>query len=416
MTPKGPETGTPCHRLEIDRLVRREHGRLVAWLVRRLGSAQLPLAEDVAQEALVEALDRWPWQGMPEQPAAWLRTVARNRAIDRLRKTQRETEWVPDDTAHPDARADDVFAARVPDEALRLVFLCCHPELSEADQLALILKIVGGFTARDTARLMLKPETTISQRLARAKRALRAAGEAVAEEPTPFDIRARLATAEKVLHLAFSHGYAPRSGDQVIRKEVCAWTLGLARELAGDELTGSGSARALAALLCFQASRLGARQDEQGLPVLLRDQDRDTWDAALVEEGLGWLQQARTGPVSRYHLEAGIASLHATAADWAATDWQAMLGLYERLEVMTGSPVVTLNAAVVRAELGELEGALARLDALADTPGIEGYAPWHVARADLLRRLGRDTDAKQALEHAATAGLAGPVAAFLASA
>lgn len=408
--------GEAGQRREIDRLVREEHGRLVGWLVGQLGANQLPLAEDVAQEALVEALDRWPWQGMPEQPAAWLRTVARNRAIDRLRRTRRETGWSPDESAHAENRSDDVFAARVPDESLRLVFLCCHPELSALDQLALTLKVVGGFTARDTARLLLKPETAVAQRLARAKRRLRDVGDAVAEEPSPIDIQARLATALKVIHLAFSHGYAPRSGDRVIREDVCAWTLGLARELARGALTGSGSARALAALLCFQSSRLGARQDGKGRPILLREQDRNAWDAGLVEEGLAWLEQARSGPVSRYHLEAAIASLHATARNWEATDWGAMLGLYERLESLMDSAVVALNGAVVRAETGDLDGALARLDALAATPGIDRYAPWHVARADLLRRLGREVEAREALADAETSGLASPVAAFLTSA
>lgn len=405
------------HRAQIDRLVRDEHRRLVGWLVGFLGGHQLALAEDVAQEALLTALTRWPWQGLPDNPAAWLRTVARNRAIDQLRRGGREVPWHPESDTGSDERAsgatEDLYATRVPDADLRLVFLCCHPLLREEDRLALTLKVVGGFTARETAALLLKPETAVAQRLARAKRRLREAGEDVAEEPGAEEIAARLETALKVIYLAFSHGYAPRAGGRLVRRDVCRSALRLARALAREPLTDTGATRALCALLCFQSSRLDAREDGEGQPVLMRDQDRTRWDRDLVREGFEWLKLAREGPVSRYHLEAGIASLHAAAPEWGRTDWSAMLGLYETLLELTESPVVAVNAAVARALAGAPERALDDLDALAAHPRLSGYGPYHVARAEVLRRLDRPDESREATRDARRCGLSEPMSAFL---
>ncbi len=385
----------------------------MGWLVGQLGGQALDLAEDMAQEALLTALARWPWQGLPENPAAWLRTVARNRAIDQLRRSGREVAWTSEREPAGEDRADDVYAARLPDPDLRLVFLCCHPALTEEDRLALTLKVVGGFTARETAAVLLKPETAVAQRLARAKRKLRKLGDTLANEPSRLDIDRRLDTALKVIHLAFSHGYAPRSGAQLVRRDVCLSALRLARALAADDRTGTGASRALAALLCLQSSRLEARETGDGRPILMRDQDRGSWNRDLLGEGMEWLARAREGPLSRYHLEAGIASLHATAPTWEDTDWRTMLGLYESLQQLTDSPVVGVNAAVAQALSGDSRAALERLDALAEHPNLAEYAPYHVARAEILERTGDIAGARAAIRQAQACGLSDPVGIFL---
>ena len=404
------------HRV-ITRLVRDEHRALVGWLVARLGGHQLDLAEDVAQDALLAALSNWPYKGMPDNPGAWLRTVARNRAIDRLRKEGREIDLPAEEALPPadghEAATDDVFATRVPDPDLRLVLLCCHPELGEEDRLALTLKVVGGFTAREIAAVLLKPETAVAQRLARAKRRLRETPDRLANEPDAAAILERSMTALKVTYLIFSAGYAPRSGDQLVRHDVCAAALRLARTLADTAGTSSEEAQALAGLLCLQSSRLDAREDERGMPVLMRDQDRSAWDQALITEGFRRLGRARGDAVSRYHLEAAIASLHSSAARWEDTDWQTMARLYDTLGTLTKSPVVALNGAVARAMAGEPERAMRELDALATEPRLLRYAPLHVARAEVLRRLGRNEESETARQQAMESGTSAPVLAFL---
>lgn len=306
---------------ELDLTVRRERGRLVADLVRRLGGHNLALAEDVAQEALLKALSTWPYRGMPDHPRAWLATVARNLAIDRLRRESRELELgdEPVPASGPDMTALD---AAVADPELRLVFLCCHPVLSELERLTLTLKLVSGFTARDIARVFLAEEATIGQRIARAKRKLREVGDDLASPPSRSGIASRLASALKVVYLMFSLGYAPRSGERLVLRDVAMEAVRLARELADDALTGTPEAKALAALLCLQASRLDAREDSDGRLVLFADQDRTRWDAALLRDGFIYLSTARTGDaLSRYHLEAGIAATYAAAGAGGHCDW-----------------------------------------------------------------------------------------------
>lgn len=398
---------------ELDRVVRRERGRLIAGLVRRLGSHQVDLAEDVAQDAVLAALSLWPYHGMPEKPGAWLQRVAFNKALDRLKRERRE---VPRDEADgtPVDEEGSLYESRVADPELRLMLLCCHPALSQVEQLALTLRVVSGFSAREIAQLFLCGEGAISQRLARGKRKLRGLGAALSEAPSVFEIEMRLAAVLKIVYLMFSLGYAPRNGTEAMRRDVAVEALRLARELADGKLTGTPVAKALAALLCLQASRFDAREDINGSLVLFRHQVRADWDPALIGLGLSYLRVSMRGKcASRYHLEAGIASIYATAPSWEHIDWDAVRVYYAKLLAVVDSPVVVINSAVVDAFAGAPERALARLEGLRGEPRLGDYAPYHVARAEVLRMLGRELEANISYSAAIASGASTPIVAYL---
>jgi RNA polymerase sigma-70 factor, ECF subfamily len=404
----------PASRSEISRqldlLTRRERGRLIAGLVNRLGSQHLELAEDVAQEAMLIALSIWPYRGMPDNPAAWLAQVARNKAIDRLRRENRERPFdeALDVTLSRDAPHAD--PERIQDPELRLTFLCCQSELTGIDQLALTLRVVSGFTAQEIAEIFLSTPAAMAQRLSRSKRKLKQLDQPLTEPPTIFEIESRLPAVLSVVYLMFSLGYAPRSGSQLIRRDVALEALRLARELADQKHTARPEASALAALLSFQASRFDAREDAAGKPVLLKDQDRSLWDRALVEQGVAYLRKAMQGDaVSRYHLEAGIASVYATSASWEDIDWPAIRVYYEHLECLVDSPVVVISSSVAQAFAGEPVQSLARLDALVNSPVLVSYAPFHIARAEVLKLLGRDGEASRSFSAAISSGVSAPV-------
>ena len=400
----------PDVRHQLDVLVRREHGRLIAQLLAWMGGSNLQLAEDVAQEALLTAMSVWPYRGMPDNPRAWLARVARNRAIDRLRREHREVAFDEFPDQHQEGPQDQLFESRISDPELRLMLLCCHPVLTELERLALTLRIVSGFNACEIARAFLMSDSAMGQRLARAQRKLKEQGEAVNSEPSVFEIRQRTDTLLKFVYLVFSLAYAPRTGDDLVRRDVALEALRLARELARHELTTSPPAHALTALLCFQASRLDSRQDEHGCPILLRDQDRSQWDHALIAEGFQYLVASKTdGELSNYHLEAGIASVHAASNSWEECDWKAIVRQYEILQKMTRSPVVAINAAVALAMAGEPGQALERLDQLKQVPLLQRYSPYFIARAEILKQLGRNEEASIQYELAIRHGTSEPV-------
>lgn len=394
----------------LDLITRRERGRLIAGLVHRLGSQNLELAEDVAQEALLTALSIWPYRGMPDNPAAWLTRVARNKAIDRLRRENREQVY--DDTLDAMLSEENtrVDPERIQDPELRLMFLCCHPALEGIDRLALTLRVVSGFTAREIADIFLSSAGGMAQRLSRSKRKLKNLEESLTEPPTIFEIESRLSTVLMVVYLMFSLGYAPRSGAHLIRRDVALEALRLARELAREKFTTRPETNALAALLCFQASRFDAREDALGKPVLLKDQDHRRWDRTLIDMGVKYLGSAMKGQeVTRYHLEAGIASVYATAIDWEGIEWETILNYYAHLEQITDSPVVTINASVAQAFAGKPEQSLQRLDRLLKHPMMASYTPFHIARAEILRLLGRDYESNESYLMAIVNGGSSPV-------
>lgn len=406
-------------RHQLERLARRERGRLVADLVHRLGAGRLQMAEDVVQDAVVAAMATWPFKGMPDNPAAWLNRVARNKAYDRLRKQGRETalpdfEEAPDQEPSEDDAHGQLFGAQVSDPELKLMFLCCQPAIAEEDQLMLTLKVVSGFTATDIGLAFLKKDAAIGQRLARAKRKLRADEGALTEELSRFEVKKRLPTVLKVIYLMFSLGYAPRRGDALILRDVADEALRLALALAAQAETRTPEVHALVALLAFQASRFDARIDADGRLIILRHQNRSLWDRKLIDLAFGHMKLAQAGDtLTRYHLEAAIAAGHAAAPDFARTDWAQMLRVYRSLETMTGSPVVAINACVAEAQAGQAEAAFLKLEALASNEQLEGFAPFHTARAELLRMLKRPEEAAKSFQAALACDASAPVVAHL---
>jgi len=394
----------------VEAIWRIESGRIVggvARIVRDVG-----LAEDLAQEALVAALEHWPRDGVPDNPGAWLMAAAKNKALDHLRQQTLHARKQEELGADADARGDHIQpdfvdaldAARaddIGDDLLRLIFTACHPVLSKEAQTALTLKLLGGLSTPEIARAYVVPEATIAQRIVRAKKTL-------SEARVPFEVPRgdervrRLAAVLEVVYLIFNEGYAATSGAQWMRPTLCDEALRLARVVA-QLATLESEAHGLQALLEIQASRLRARIDAQGQPVLLMDQDRARWDRLLIGRGLAALERARAlgGPLGPYALQAAIAAHHARADAPEATDWRAIASLYDELVERVPSPVVELNRAVAVGMAFGPEAALPLVDGLQAEPAMKRYGLLHAVRGDLLARLGRHAEARQAFERAA---------------
>jgi RNA polymerase sigma-70 factor, ECF subfamily len=377
---------------------RREYGRCVATLIRFLGD--IDAAEEAVQDAFTVAVARWPSQGQPPNPGAWIVTTARNRAIDRLRRESVRDERYAQ--AHhlygatAQAAADSSLAQEdeetVPDDRLRLIFTCCHPALNQPAQVALTLRLLGGLGTPEISRAFLVPEAAMAQRIVRAKRKIRDA-RVPYRVPAEAELPARLQPVLAVVYLIFNEGYAA-TADSMMRLDLCAEGIRLARVLAGL-MPGEPEAQGLLALLVLLHSRSAARVTASGALIRLAEQDRRLWDRGLIAEGQAivraCVQRGRPGP---YQIQAAISAVHSVAPSFDRTDWPAILTLYDQLYALTPTPVVALNRAVALAEVHGPAAGLAAVDDL--RPGLDSYHLFHAARADLLRRLGRTTEAAAA--------------------
>jgi len=376
---------------ELDRLYRAEWGRLLSALIRAFGD--FDLAEDALQEAFAAAVTEWAADA-PANPRAWLYTAARHNAIDRIRRRTRFAEKQVMLAATEAASVEIVEEEAVPDERLRLIFTCCHPALAAEAQVALTLRTLCGLKTEEIARAFLVPATTMAQRLVRAKAKIRGAGIPY-RVPSAEELPERMSGVMTVIYLVFNEGYAATAGDALVRRELCAEAIRLARLLRALLPAPPAELDALLALMLLIDSRRNARVDANGDLVLLADQDRSRWDRAEIDEGTGLIRAAlRRGPAGPYAIEAAIAALHAEEE----TDWPQIAGLYERLFALHPSPVVALNHAVAVSMASGPEAALPLVDELEDE--LADYHLFHATRADFLRRLSRNDEALAAYARA----------------
>jgi RNA polymerase sigma-70 factor (ECF subfamily) len=391
----------------IDAVWRIESARLIAGLARYV--RDVGLAEDLAQEALVAALEQWPESGVPDNPGAWLMATAKHRAIDRLRRAdvhRRKTEELGRDIElRGEADAPDLAAQAADpfdDDVLRLIFTACHPVLSLQARVALTLRLLAGLTTQEIARAYLVPEATVQQRIVRAKRTLSAARVPI-EVPERGELEERLASVLEVIYLIFNEGYAATAGDEWMRPELLEEALRLGRMLAAL-LPEEPEVHGLCALMELHASRARARVGPDGQPVLLLDQDRARWDWLLVGRGLAALERAYAtgGAIGTYTLQAAIAACHSRARTAEDTDWASIVAIYDGLAQVAPSPVVELNRAVAVGMAYGPAQALRLVDDLADEPALSSYHLLPTVRGDLLEKLGRHADARAEFERALT--------------
>jgi RNA polymerase sigma-70 factor (ECF subfamily) len=378
--------------IEIESVFAREYGRAVAVLTRVFGD--IDVAEEAVQDAFTTAAERWPEGGLPPSPAGWIITTARNRAIDRLRRESvGATKLAEAAVLHGPVEAEDVGPVR--DDRLRLLFTCCHPALSPAARVALTLRLVGGLTTAEIARAFLVPETTMAQRLVRAKGKIRDA-RIPYRVPSEADLPARLRSVLAVVYLVFTEGHTASAGDRLVREELCAEAIRLGRqltELFPDEPEVTG----LLALMLLSDARRPARSTPDGDLVLLADQDRSRWDRDEIAEGQALVRRCLArGEPGPYQVQAAIAAVHSDAPTAADTDWFQVVQLYDLLLQLTPTPIVALHRAVAVAEVDGPAVALPLVEAL----DLGDHHLWHAVRADLLRRLGRRDEAAAAYEAA----------------
>lgn len=399
-------TAPDIHRT-IDAVWRIESAKIIAALTRHVGD--VGLAEDLAQDALVAALEQWPGSGVPSNPGAWLMAVAKRRAIDTTRRggmlERKHAQLGHELQAMQEEAVLDLDAAlddHIGDDLLRLIFMACHPVLTTDARVALTLRLLGGLTTDEVARAFLVPEPTIAQRIVRAKRTLRDAAVPF-EVPRSAELGERLASVLEVVYLVFNEGYSATAGDDWMRPSLCEEAMRLGRVLA-ELMPGEPEVHGLVALMEIQQSRAAARVDAAGEPILLLDQDRSRWDQLLIHRGLAALDRAESlgGARGPYALQAAIAACHARARTPDETEWPRIVGLYNELSAVMPSPIVDLNRAVAVAMASGPAAGLALVDAIAGEPALRNYHLLPSVRADFLMKLGRNAEARAELERAAS--------------
>ncbi|MFF4454200.1 RNA polymerase sigma factor [Streptomyces goshikiensis] len=382
----------------VETVFRIESARIIAGVTRIV--RDIGIAEEIAQDALVAALEQWPESGVPEKPGAWLMATAKHRAIDLVRRKETyarklaEVGRTLEDVPPP---AEPAGPQDIDDDLLRLIFTACHPVLATEARIALTLRLMGGLTTQEIARAFLTSEPTVAQRIVRAKRVLAKAGVPF-EVPYGADRDERLSSVLEVIYLIFNEGYAATAGEDLVRPALCEDALRLARVLAGL-MPKEPEVHGLAALLEFQASRTAARTGPDGEPVLLADQNRSRWNRLLIRRGIEAMGRAGSGP---YSVQAAIAGCHADAVRYEDTDWTTIAALYGRLVQLVPSPVVELNRAVAVSMAQGPQAALVLVDALAQEPALRAYHLLPSVRGDLLWRLGRPAEARAEFERAAS--------------
>lgn len=391
---------------------------MTATLARILGPARIELIEDVVQDALLAALGRWPRDGIPSNPTAWLVQVAKHRALDVLRRERladdREmrirdeiAQWGDADSPMP---LDDPV---ILDDQLRMIFICCHPAIPAEARVTLTLKLAGGFGAREIARAFLAEETAIHQRLVRSKRRIREAGLAF-EMPEGSDLPGRLESVLDVLYAMFTEGHTAHAGDALLRRDICEEAMRLGALLLRHPSLARPEIHALMALFHLHAARFDARADSDGEMLLLAEQDRSLWDAAHMSAGLRHLERSASGDrLTRYHLEAELAACHTLAPSWEETNWRRIVELYDALTEMLDSPIVALNRAIAVAEVSGPATGLAALESLSGQSILRRYPPYEAALGEMLRRLGRPKEAGIHFARAAERAQSAPIRRFL---
>jgi RNA polymerase sigma-70 factor (ECF subfamily) len=402
MSPPGqPAEGS--HHLDIEALFRRESGRVLATLIGKLGD--FDLAEEAVQEAFLVACERWPREGAPAQPGAWITTTAKNKAIDKLRQAARQGQkrlaleaLSPSDLPPAETELEGAVSP-ITDDRLRLIFTCCHPALAAEARVALTLRTLGGLKTPEIAAAFLVSPATMSQRLSRAKAKIRDA-RIPYRVPRDADLPDRLSGVLSTVYLIFNEGYSASSGDSLVRAELCSEAIRLGR-LLNELMPDEPEVLALLSLMLLHDSRSGARVDGQGNLVLLPDQDRSRWDRVKIEEGIALLEKAfRMAPPGPFSLQAAISAEHSRSIDGAPTDWDRIADLYRMLQNLDPSPVIGLNRAVAEAMAGRTEQGLQMIDRLREQGLPETYRYLHIARGELLTRLDRFDEASSAYTRA----------------
>lgn len=391
----------PNPNLAVDAVYRSDWGRIVATLIRQFGDFEL--AEDAAQEAFTAAVDQWRTDGVPDSPSAWIIQTAKHKAIDRLRRQTRLKEKLeadPDFASEPIVEAPILDLGEIPDDRLRLIFTCCHPALSLEAQVALTLRTLGGLQTDEIARSFLVPTATMAQRLVRAKRKIRDAGIPFSV-PDTSEMPERLDAVLTAIYLIFTEGYAPTRGEPLVRADLCVEAIRLGRLVRTQlEPKSPSEATALVALMLLHDSRREARRDEDNELVVLEEQDRTLWNRPQINEALALVEEALRGEPGPFALEAAIAAEHCKAARAEDTNWAQIVTLYDTLEQVMPSPIVSLNRAVAIAMAKGPQPALELIDELAASGELDDYHLLHAARADMLRRLGANEEAAESYKTA----------------